>query len=77
MTGNNIPSPPIYEFVSEDFIGKKIYIFNVTIAMKIHCNESEYFGNLVHYLKIECCLRGSHKRKPIILIASILLFLYI
>lgn len=45
--------------------------------MKIHCNRSEHFDNSLHLLKIECCLYGSHKRKPIILIVSISLFLYI
>lgn len=78
MTENNIPRHSIYEFISEDFIGKYIQVyFTLTIAMKIHCNESEHSDNSLHFLKIECCLYGSHKRKPIILIVSISLFLYI
>lgn len=35
MTGNIIPRHPIYEFVNKDFIGKNIYSFTVTIAMKV------------------------------------------
>lgn len=78
MTENNIPRHPIYEFISEDFIGEYIRVyFTITIAMKIHCNESEHFDNSLYLLKIECCLYESHKRKAIILIVSISLFLYI
>lgn len=77
MTGNIIAKHPTYEFINKDFIGRNIYNFTVTTAMKSHCNESEHFGNAVHLLKIESCLCGNHKRKPIILIVSISLFLYI